>query len=90
MIILKDLIKLDGFDDVDAGSMIILKKMIGFYIHKIKERINLSEVLIKLISLNPYNVLVGIIGDKDIQKTSTDISLFSAIDKSFKEVIKEL
>ena len=39
MITINDFIKLDGFESVDGGHMIIVKKIMGIHIKEIKEKL---------------------------------------------------
>lgn len=90
MITLNNFIKLDGFETVDGAHMIIVKKIMGQHIKEIGSKIDLKEVLITLSNNGGYESTVKVINGKEYQHKGTDQFLFGAIDKAFKEVIKEL
>jgi len=90
MITINDFIKLDGFESVDGGHMIIVKKIMGIHIKEIKEKLDLKEVQINLVKNDIYSVTVKVSNGKTIEKSASDKILFTALDKAFKEIKAEL
>ncbi|HLD88963.1 MAG TPA: hypothetical protein VI894_02030 [Candidatus Nanoarchaeia archaeon] len=82
-------IVLSGFQDMDGGTMIILKKIIGNYARKFSDATQNFEKLI--VSLNPQNseyfVDVQLMHDgSSITSQFSDKNIFFAIDNVMKKI----
>ena len=70
--------------------MIVIKKIMGFHIKQISEKLKPKEVYVKLSKDNNYQITVKIINGKEIEKTVEDKTVFNAIDNAFKQIESEL
>ncbi len=87
-------IKLIGFDDLDAASLIVVKKITGNYARKISEKAG-SDVDELSLELKNSDAQKGInsnlrIKDKTLNSEVIDINLFFALDKSLSKLLKEV
>lgn len=88
-------IKLIGFNELDAASLIVVKKITGNYARKISEKVNsgLDELSLEL--KNTEDAQKGInsnlkIKDKEINAEVQDVNLFYALDKALSKLLKEV
>ncbi len=86
-------IKLDGFNDVDASTLIIIKKIVGNYAKRIQEETSpFQELLLHLISQEDpkqINIQARLIGEKNCDTKVSDCNLFFAIDKALSQIMSE-
>ncbi len=85
-------IELKGFSEIDGGSMIILKKIIGSYSRKFSDNLDGFESLsIELNQQGEESEVTGTVVVSGKEKTAkiVDKNLFVAIDKVLKEIEKE-
>jgi len=90
MITINDFIKLEGFDEIDGGHMIIVKKIMGLHIKEIKEKLDIKEVMMNLTKGDEFSVKIKVKNGKEIEKSASDKIIFTAIDKAFKEIEADL
>ncbi|MEK6936692.1 MAG: hypothetical protein AABW58_01320 [Nanoarchaeota archaeon] len=87
-------IKLIGFNELDAASLIVVKKITGNYARKISEKTNSSVNELSL-ELKSSDAQKGInsnlkIKDKEINAEVSDVNLFYALDKALSKLLKEV
>lgn len=90
-------IRLTGFDDIDGGSMIILKKIIGNYARKMSDASakfeNLSIVLKKVHGkgMNAKFEINATLSDngKILNSAFTDKNIFFTVDKVLSSVMSQ-
>jgi len=82
-------IVLDGCDNVEPATLIVLKKMVGNYARKISEKNVYDELKITVAGENNnYKLEVELArGDKHDIKTVTDKNLFFALDNVLKDFL---
>ena len=88
-IILGGNIELNGFGSVDAGSMIILKKIIGSYARKFSDSSDKFEKLMVEMKLldSQYEVISHLhLGESPITAADKDQNLFVVVDKVMKKI----
>ena len=88
-------IKLIGFNELDAASLIVVKKITGNYARKISEKVNSTVDELSLELKNTDDAQKGInsnlkIKDKTINAEVQDINLFYALDKALSKLLKEV
>ena len=83
-------IELAGFAEVDGGSMIILKKIIGSYARKFSDRLNGIEKLsirMKKVGNSQFEVSGALHKDgQQFNSEVVDYNLFVAIDQILKKI----
>jgi len=89
-------IRLTGFREIDGGSMIIIKKIVGSFVKKISERdpkFQYLSVTLKKIHANPESESTGkfelhatLATDKQYNAEVTHQNLMFAIDKVLKKI----
>ncbi len=85
-------IKLIGFDDLDPGSLIVVKKITGNYARKISEKVNseLDEVNLELKEQDGKNINSFVkFQDKTFNAEVNDKNLFYALDKVLAKLLNE-
>ena len=86
-------IKLIGFNDLDHGSLIVVKKIAGNYAKKISEKLNsgVDELSLELKDDAQKIITSNLkIKDKSLNSEVSDINLFYALDKALAKLLKEL
>ncbi|MBS3171543.1 hypothetical protein J4449_02950 [Candidatus Woesearchaeota archaeon] len=87
-------IKLIGFNELDSGSLIVVKKITGNYARKISEKINsnLDELSLELKNSDAQKGINSNlkVKDKTINAEVTDVNLFYALDKALSKLLKEV
>lgn len=82
-------IVLEGCDNLEPATLIVLKKMVGNYARKISDKQVFDELKINLEN-NPGKYKLEAVleraGDKNV-KTAEDSNLFFALDNALKELI---
>ncbi len=86
-------IELTGFSDLDGGSMIVLKKIVGSYTRKFSDSLKDFEKLV--IELNKQGNELEInaklmVGGKEAKANSKNKNLFIALDTVLKELEKKI
>lgn len=89
-------IRLSGFGEIDGGSMIIVKKIIGSFVKKISERNDKFQslaVTLKKVhgteeseSSGKYEIHAKLVADKLYNADVTHMNLMFAVDKVLKKV----
>ncbi len=86
-------IELSGFSEIDGGSMIILKKILGSYSRKISDSFKgyekLGVEMKKEGDVFSVDAAVTISGDEK-SASSSDKNLFVAVDSALKDLEKKL
>ena len=91
-------IELAGFKEIDGGSMIILKKMVGNYVKKMNELTNNFEKLTltmkevhKSENSGKFEIHAKVLDNgKVITSELTDNNLFVTVDKVLGSVMKQI
>ena len=88
-------IRLSGFKDIDGGTMIILKKIIGNYVRKMSESskdIENVDIILKKIHLNKkFEVHAKVVNKgKVINSAVTEHNIFFSVDKALSSVISQM
>lgn len=85
-------IELIGFKDLDGGSMVILKKMIGNHVRKISESAeNFEKITIHMKKVgagdNKFEIQAKMIDNgKPVTSEVTDFNLFFTLDKTLRQI----
>jgi hypothetical protein len=83
-------IELSGFRDIDGGSMIILKKIIGNYARKFSDRLGNMEKLaltVKKVGSSQFEINAKLIAGGNIHTAEvTDRNLFVIADSALKKI----
>lgn len=89
-------IRLSGFNEIDGGSMIIIKKIIGSFVKKISDKNSQFQslsVTLKKIHGTPekdssgkFELQANLLADKNYNSNVTHQNLMFAIDKVLKKV----
>jgi len=83
-------IELTGFREIDGGSMIILKKIIGNYARKFSDRLGNMEKLsltVKNIGSNKFELHAKLVADGKVHTSEiTDHNLFVLADSALKKL----
>ena len=83
-------IVLDGCDNLEPATLIVLKKMVGNYARKISEKNAFDELKINLQNTGDNYKLEATLtmaGSQDV-KNSEDSNLFFALDNALKEFLQ--
>tara|TARA_Y100000310_G_scaffold345249_1_gene463112 strand:- start:3063 stop:3335 length:273 start_codon:yes stop_codon:yes gene_type:complete len=84
MIELGGSIKLDGFEDLPAEKLIVIKKIVGTFAKELSEKnSNFKEVLLKL--ENSYKLTILVQADKETKSEVEDKNLFFALSLAIKD-----
>lgn len=79
-------ITLKGFDNLEPSKLIVAKKMIGNYVKKIQEKINIKNITIEL--SNEFKISTKLsYNSKELTSKCQDKNLFFAIDKALNEIL---
>ncbi|MBW2964179.1 hypothetical protein KY363_01855 [Candidatus Woesearchaeota archaeon] len=95
-IVLGGNIELVGFKDLDGGSMVILKKMIGNHVRKMSDTAGNFEkltVTMKKVGAgnNKFEVQAKVIDNgKPVTSEVTDFNLFFTMDKALSQIQNQL
>ena len=76
-------INLEGFDELESGTLIVLKKIVGNYVKKIAEKIKFEKLELSLKKeAEKYKMEAKlIIEGKEKKENVEDENLFFAVDK---------
>ena len=86
-------IELTGFSDLDGGSMIILKKIVGSYTRKFSDSLKDFEKLVLELNEQGNELEINaklIVGGKETPANEKDKNLFVALDSTLKELEKKI
>ena len=91
-------IELSGFREIDPGSMIVIKKIVGNYAKRISElakKLDVVHITLKPIHVKEksekYEIHAKVIDDGKVYASDiTDRNLFVAIDKVLKKIVNEM
>lgn len=86
-------IELTGFSDLDGGSMIILKKIVGSYTRKFSDSLKDFEKLILELNEQGNELEINaklMVGGKETSANTKDKNLFVALDSVLKELEKKI
>jgi len=77
-------IELVGFKEIDFGSMVILKKMVGGYVRKFSdENQGFEKLIVKLVDKKKIHVELMISGKSKVMEAEAN-NLFVSLDKALK------
>jgi len=85
-------IELTGFSELDGGSMIILKKIVGSYCRKFSDSLKDFEKLVLELNEQGNELEINaklIVGGKETPANAKDKNLFVALDSVLKELEKK-
>ena len=86
-------IELTGFSELDGGSMIILKKIVGSYSRKFSDSLKDFEKLALELNEQGNELEINaklVVGGKETSVNAKDKNLFVALDNAFKELEKKI
>jgi len=86
-------IKLIGFNELDRGSLVVIKKITGNYARKISEKASsdLDELSLELKNNGEKSINTSLkIKDKTFNSEVSDNNLFYALDKALSKLLKEV
>ena len=81
-------IKLENFDDIDKGILVVAKKMIGNYTKQISEK-NTAFKEITVTKEGDNGIKIVCICDKEIEEKAEEKSLLFSLGKVLDEVLKK-
>lgn len=85
MITLGGNIKLDGFEELDPGMLIVVKKMVGLFAKKVSENMGELESF-DVTKENNKITIKAKSGDKQIEGNSEEDNMFMALSNALKTV----
>ena len=78
-------IKLENFEDIDKGILVVIKKMIGNYTKQISEKNkNFKEILV---SRDGNNIKIVCMCDKEIKAEVEERNLMFGLGKALNEIL---
>ena len=86
-------IELTGFSELDGGSMIILKKIVGSYARKFSDSLKDFEKLVLELNEQGNELEINakiVVGGKETSANAKDKNLFVAVDRVLKELEKNI
>jgi len=86
-------IKLAGFDEVDRGALVVVKKMAGNYAKQCSEKAGseVQELVIELKDGDTKSISASLkIKDKEYKSEDSDNNLFFCLDKCLSKLLKEI
>ena len=86
-------IELTGFSELDGGSMIILKKIVGSYARKFSDSLKDFEKLALELNEQGNELEINaklVVGGKETSVNTKDKNLFVALDRVLKELEKNI
>lgn len=88
-------IRLSGFKDIDGGTMIILKKIIGNYVRRMSEsskEVEDVDIILKRVHLNrKFEVHAKVVsGGRVINSAVTEHNIFFSVDKALSSVMVQM
>jgi len=86
-------IELTGFSELDGGSMIILKKIVGSYSRKFSDSLKDFEKLALELNEQGNELEINaklVVGGKETSVNTKDKNLFVALDRVLKELEKNI
>ena len=86
-------IELIGFSELDGGSMIILKKIVGSYARKFSDSLKNFEKLVLELNEQGNELEINaklIVDGKETPANAKDKNLFVALDSTLKELEKKI
>ena len=89
-------IELIGFKELDGGSMVILKKMVGNQVRKISDSAdNFEKLTINMKKVgagdNKFEIQAKMIDNgKPVTSEVTDFNLFFTIDKALRQILSQV
>lgn len=81
-------IKLEGFESIEPGLLIVVKKVVGNYAKKMSEQVSGFKELIVNVS-EKYKIQATIMADSEYSSDATSSNLFFALDKALGEVLNK-
>ena len=83
---------LDGFNEINGGEMVILKKLVGNYVKEVTEKkgnfeklnLNLNKTLLG--EKNVFHLQAELHAGEKYNAEARDGNMFFVIDKAFKEI----
>ncbi len=93
---LGEVIELSGFDEIDKGEFIVIKKIVGNYFRKFSNKMKVEKLKINLKSIHKsekseiFSLNFELIGDKKVISSSENRNLFIALDEGLKKILNQL
>jgi len=82
-------IKLIDFEDLEPAFLIVVKKMVGSYVKKLSEKMDVKEFSLKKVKDENFLLEATIIADKEYSASASDKNLFYCINKVFSELLSK-
>lgn len=84
-------IALDGFEEIELGSMVVVKKVVGNYARQMSEKAKGFEKLVVALKKETNEVKATVtISGKETSAEFTEKNLFFALDKALGKLLSEL
>lgn len=80
-------IKLENFEEIDRGILVVAKKMIGNYTKQISEK-NTNFKGITVTKEGEYGVKIVCVCDKEIEEKSEEKNLLFSLGKALEKTLK--
>ena len=81
-------IKLDNFDDIDKGILVVVKKIVGNYTKQISEK-NKNFKEITVTKVGDTEIKIKCVCDKEINVEAKEKSLMFSLGKALDELLKK-
>lgn len=77
-------ISLEGFEEVEQGKLIVIKKILGNYVKNITNKIDNFESILISFKFNENNIIDTKLkfGEKEIKSNSNDKNIFFALNNA--------
>ena len=85
-------IELVGFNELEPGELVVVKKVVGNYAKEMSEKAKDFEKLIVTLKKEgkKFKIKAVLNAGKEFSADETDSNLFFAMDKSLKKIVSEL
>tara|TARA_Y100000310_G_scaffold275745_2_gene292440 strand:- start:859 stop:1122 length:264 start_codon:yes stop_codon:yes gene_type:complete len=79
-------IEIIGFDEVDPGRLIVIKKIIGNFAKKLAEDPEFKKIKLELIDKDGVKIKVSLTGKEEKVVEAEDKNLFFALNKALEKL----
>ncbi len=84
-------IYLDGFDGVEPGKLIVVKKVVGNYTKSISEKVkDFKKITVKYSENGKIKISVVVEADKEYSGEDEGDNLFFALDKALSKILEQI
>jgi len=81
-------ISLEGFEVIEPGKLIVVKKVVGTYTKSISEKVSgFVKIKVKLNKTDEYEVQVELNASEVLKSNAKDKNIFFALDKALASIL---